>query len=196
MFGSLGRLVAFCCVVLVPASAFAQDQLRYSKSYTVVGDYAAAGVDVRPSTAVNGFVKGTISMNGVPKNADIVAAFLYWETVAQTGATVPLAKFRGNTLSYARETSQQVDPSAAACFASGSGTGPYTVHMFEADVLHYLPPQLDENGIPTGKRLVNSADLAASNLPDHEVTLPQANGGNTVPLSGGRPSGPASVVLR
>ena len=50
-------------VLATGASAFAQDQLRYSKSYTVVGDYAAAGVDVRPSTAVNGFVKGTISMN-------------------------------------------------------------------------------------------------------------------------------------
>ena len=112
------RLAVLCCVLLLPALASAQDQLRYSKSYTVVGDYVAAGVDVRPNQAVNGMVKGTINVSGVPRNADIVAAFLYWETVTATGVPAPNAFFRGNRLTYAREVSQQVDPSAASCFAS------------------------------------------------------------------------------
>ena len=147
MSRSCGRFVALCCLVLLPATAFAQDQLRYSKSYNVVGDYVAAGVDVSPSKAKNGVVKGTINITGVPKNADIVAAFLYWETVTLSNQTAPLAQFRGNTLKYAREVKQVLDPSAAPCFGSGGGTGPYTVHMFEADVLHYLPAQLDDKGI-------------------------------------------------
>jgi hypothetical protein len=164
MFGARSRMAALCCVLLVPIAAAAQDKLTFSKSYTVVGDYVAAGIDVSPNSAQGGFVNGTIAINGVPKNADIVAAFLYWETVTLSSASAPLAQFRGNTLKYAREVSQQVDPSAASCFASGGGTGPYTVRMFQADVLHYLPPQLDENGIPTGKRLVNADDLSKNNL--------------------------------
>ena len=54
-------LAVVSCVLLLPALASAQDQLRYSKSYTVVGDYVAAGVDLRSNQAVNGMVKGTIS---------------------------------------------------------------------------------------------------------------------------------------
>ena len=178
-------LVTLCVALALPAAAFAQDQLTYSKSYTVVGDYVAAGVDVNPKNAKNGFVTGTINISGVPKNADIVAVFLYWETVTSFGATAPNASFRGNKLLHARKVSQELDPSAAPCFGSGAGTGPYEISMFQADVLHYLPPQLDEKSIPTGKRLVNADDLKASGLGGHEVTLPQANGGNTVPLSAG-----------
>jgi hypothetical protein len=36
-----------------------------------------------------------------------------------------------------------------------------------ADVLSLLPPQLDENGNPTGRRLVNDIDLAAAGLGAH-----------------------------
>ncbi len=138
-----------------------------------------------PKNAKNGFVTGTINISGVPKNADIVAAFLYWETVTLSGASAPNASFRGNQLLHARKVSQVLDPSAAPCFGSGSGTGPYAINMFQADVLHYLPPQLDEKSIPTGKRLVNADDLKANGLAGHDVTLPQATGGNTVPLSAG-----------
>src|SRR5688572_16164140 len=166
-------LVALCLALVLPAAALAQDQLTYSKSYTVVGDYVAAGVDVNPKNAKNGFVTGTINISGVPKNADIVAAFLYWETVTLSGANAPNASFRGNQLLHARKVSQVLDPSAAPCFGSGSGNGPYVVNMFQADVLHYLPPQLDEKSIPTGKRLVNADDLKASGLAGHDVTLPQ-----------------------
>jgi len=34
--------------------------------------------------------------------------------------------------------------------------------LFRADVLRLLPPQLDANSTPTGKRLVNDADLSAN----------------------------------
>src|SRR5258708_22945157 len=79
------RVVTFCfalfglCAPLVRAS----DALSYTRNYFVTGDYKVAGVGLR-GTGVNGFATGTITMSGVPAGADIVAAFLYWETVETT----------------------------------------------------------------------------------------------------------------
>ena len=47
--------------------------------------------------------------------------------------------------------------------------------MFRADVLRLLPVQMDANGKPTGKRLVNDADLLSNWLPPHTVTLPDGD---------------------
>src|SRR5215475_7375285 len=59
------------------------------------------------------------------------------------------------------------------------------VTMFRADVLHLLPFQLDANGQPTGRRLVNDADLRSNGLPLTTVTLPNGNAGNQVPSAAG-----------
>src|SRR4029077_5760272 len=66
----------------------AQNQLTLSNNYFVTGDYVVGGVGLR-GLGVNGFATGKISIpdqnsvpaTGVPPGADIVAAFLYWETV-------------------------------------------------------------------------------------------------------------------
>ena len=77
-----------------------------------------------------------------------------WETEAAG------VKFRGfdldvsNVLSVKRTAQPGV---GATCFGSGS----ITMHMFQGDVLRFLPVKVDSAGKPTGKRLVNSADLAA-----------------------------------
>src|SRR5215831_2020034 len=76
-------------VALVLAVLFAQtrgqtqstDALPYSKGYPVTGDFVVGGVDLVAKTAVGGFVTGTISIAGVPDNADVLEAFLYWETI-------------------------------------------------------------------------------------------------------------------
>ena len=149
------------------------DALPYSLSYTVTGDYAVGSVDLLPSPQANGFQTGTIPMSGVPKNAEILAAFLYWETLAETEDELAGVLFRGTPVSFVRTVSQQLDGVYAPCW---SNTG-NTLYNMRADVLHLLPPQLDENGNPTGRRLVNDADLqAATYLPAaervHSVTLP------------------------
>ena len=72
--------VRACCILfLIAGAAHAQDALPFAKSYTVTGNYMVGGVDVAARNAVNGFVTDTIPMKGVPENADILAAFLYWE---------------------------------------------------------------------------------------------------------------------
>jgi YVTN family beta-propeller protein len=55
--------------------------LNFVDNYFVSGDYVAAGVNLVGSPVTSGMVTGTISIAGVPAGADIVNAFLYWQTV-------------------------------------------------------------------------------------------------------------------
>src|SRR6266404_3671820 len=84
---ALGLLLAFGFAQ--PASAQnTSNQLTLSNNYFVTGDYVVGGVGLR-GLGVNGLATGKISIpdqnsvpaTGVPPGADIVAAFLYWETV-------------------------------------------------------------------------------------------------------------------
>src|SRR5262245_54167711 len=81
----MSGLLAGVALALLAHTAQAADALSYTKNYFVTGDYAVAGVGLR-GTGVGGFATGTINMSGVPAGADIVAAFLYWETVETTPA--------------------------------------------------------------------------------------------------------------
>ena len=162
------------------------DPLAYSKGYLVTGDYVVGGVDVASKDAVGGFVTGTIPMSGVPANADILAAFLYWETIAADASQAGGVKFRGLPVQAVKASSMPLTGQNAACWASGSNL---TMTMFRADVLRLLPEQLDAGRLATAKRLVNDADLSAAGLGPNTVTLPQLNG-NLVPESAG-----ASLVI-
>lgn len=180
--------------ILMQSGGQAVATLPYSRSFLVTGDYAVGGVDLREAAhpIVNGFSTAPIPMAGVPANADIIAAYLFWETVT-TGGDAWLTeatgvRFRGFPLDVANPLSvvRTEQPSAGArCFGSGS----LSMHMFMADVLRFLPVKVDSAGKPTGKRLVNDADLQAQQLDRHEVTLPVRDG-NAVPESAG-----ASLVV-
>ena len=92
-------------------------------------------------------------MSGVPANADILAAFLYWETISTQISQVDGAKFRGNPVTVVKATSTRLDGDAASCWSPVSGPRPsYTLTMFRADVLRFLPLQKDSNGNITSKR--------------------------------------------
>ena len=139
------------------------DALPYSLSYTVTGDFAIGGVDLLPQSHANGFQTGTINMGTaatrvVPKNAEILAAFLYWETLAETPDDLGGVRFRGQPVSFVRTLEQELTGVFAPCW-SRSGN---TLYSMRADVLSLLPAQLDEAGNPTGRRLVNNADLIAA----------------------------------
>src|SRR6185503_8529229 len=104
-------LVSAALLVLLFAQprgqAPATDALPYSKGYLVTGNYVIGGVDLEPGNMwwadrhdddsirrdANGFRTGTIRMKGVPDNADILAAFLFWETIYTDIAQVDGAKF-------------------------------------------------------------------------------------------------------
>ena len=140
-----------------------------------------------------GFSTGTISITGVPLNADIVAAYLYWETITLDADPAQAAgvKFRDqeitlNDVMAVKKSSQLLSGSLASCWSSGV---PLRMTLFRADVLPFLPARVDKDNKPTGKRIVNDSDLTAHGLPAHTVYLP-VSPGNQIPESAG-----ASLVL-
>jgi hypothetical protein len=171
-----------------PASGQAQTPgLEYFTSFTVTGDYLVAGIDLVPQSQSNGFVTGTIQVNGVPANADIVAAYLYWETIWSNPAQLDGVRFRGQPVSAVKSSAVRLTGPYSPCWSNGGDN----LTMLRADVRRLLPPQLDAQGKPTGKRVVNHADLQRyqQQFPDDDwlltVTLPEAGTGNQLPQSAG-----------
>src|SRR5262249_43795967 len=135
-------------------------------------NYVVGGVDLQPDPKANLFVAGTIPVIGVPPNADILAAFLYWETFSTPTAHIIGARFRNQPIEVVKKSFATLDASTAAC-AAVPGTNGGTLTMWRADVLRLLQLQYDVKGNPTGKRLVNDADLTAGGYPLNTVSLPQ-----------------------
>src|SRR4051812_26092899 len=92
---------AFTLLLSLTAFRFAQaadGPLKLFKNYFVTGNYVVGGIGLRgqgiaaPATAAlthvpnQNYAQGNITLSGVPLNADIVAAFLYWQT-AESGPT-------------------------------------------------------------------------------------------------------------
>jgi hypothetical protein len=161
------------------------NKFRWFHTYNVPGGYAVGGVDLVPRSFANGLRTRRIAMgNQLPANAEILAAFLYWETMWRGPDSVledlrGQVKFRGQPVTAIKSSTQRLTP---GCRALGNGEW---ISIMRADVLRLLPPQLDENREPTGRRLVNDADLAANNLDPHTVTLPDSGIFNFVPQSAG-----------
>ena len=66
-------------------AAAASDPLPYTGGFLLTGNYVVGSVDLQGQSA-NGFQTGTIHMSGVPANADILAAYLFWETIDLPGS--------------------------------------------------------------------------------------------------------------
>src|SRR6516165_2456048 len=87
---SLAALLVLALVTLLQTGSHAQttDALPYAGGYLVTGNYVDGGVDlmeaVNPPDPVTGLSTGTIHMHGVPTDATIVAAYLYWEAITFT----------------------------------------------------------------------------------------------------------------
>ena len=206
------RWSAILCLALVflwPQPASANDALGFFKNYFVTGDYVVGGVGIRGTGVVDSatqaitqssnssYATGTIHMNGVPgyvadgvpQQADIVAAYLYWETIASS--TADPAVLAQGTFRGLKIVGTQIAPAGTlACSGSGGGngnqTGAQTLLVYRADVLRYLPYKHDPaTGQPLGQRLVNDADLIANGFPLHTVALPDTGaGGTTSPSTG------------
>jgi hypothetical protein len=112
--------------------------LTFENNYFVTGDYASAGVTLR-GTGVNGMATGTItipsgvSAGAVPSGADIVDAFLYWQTVENT--PTPSAN-TGTFLGYSI-TGQQIGSDLPYTDPTTLLSG--TLRAYRADVNTYIP---------------------------------------------------------
>lgn len=187
----------------VPSAQAGPDgPLNFFKNYFVTGDYGVGGVALRGQgvpgaiagiDGANSYATGVIHMrkkdvatglpiDGVPSGADIVAAYLYWETISGTAVDInKLARgmFRGNKIVGKLLPS----PGVLACFGSGGGNGGSNgatpLLVFRADVLRYLPIPKTANGQPAGQRLVSDTDLLNNNSTLTTVSLPDSGGGGS-----------------
>jgi hypothetical protein len=171
-------------ISMLAPPAQAGDALNFFKNYFVTGDYAVGGVGLQ-GTGVNGFATGAIPVSGVPANADILGAFLYWATVEHT----PGSGAVGATFGYPDLNPSLNDISGIAkplgtgtppCWSSGGATGgggpTVQLAVYRADVLRFIPVNP-----ATGKRWVNRV---------HTVMLPDSGTGNSTPSTEG-----ASLVI-
>src|SRR5262245_14865575 len=165
--------IAVASILLLVPSAKAADALNYTKNYFVTGDYAVAGVGLR-GKGVAGFATGTINMSGVPAGADIVAAFLYWETVERTAAPSASKGFFDGKPIVGDVRGNAANP---ACWGTVGTSGPADAkaRVYRADVLRYLAIDSANN-----VRIVNGA---------HTVKLPD------VGASGDNPSTAGTTLL-
>ncbi len=152
--------------LLVPA-ANAQGPLNYFQNYFVTGDYVVGGVGLygqgaNPSASINfsgvpctsgpGLFASVVpctAKGAVP--ADIVAAFLYWETIEPTSSTTPTATagiFDGSVTVAGNSSPNSANPMSGlplgspqvpACLVGGGteSTSSY-MRVYRADVLRYL----------------------------------------------------------
>jgi hypothetical protein len=149
--------------------------LSLLNNYFVTGDYATAGVTLR-GTGHGGMATGTISIpsstsnpgaiQGVPDGADIIDAYLYWETLESTPSP---SSTNGTFLGYAI-TGQQIGTDAP--YADGSFSG--TLRVYRADVNTYLPVATNGSGVRF------ASGTYTISLPDGGTALPLTEGASLV----------------
>jgi hypothetical protein len=169
-------------VLSVAPCAFAQTPLTYFKNYFVSGGDYVVGGWLRNGSAYTGvaygtgssYANGTISIpdtyqasqggiaaTSLPAGVEIVAAFLYWQTVesSQTGPAGQTVYFSAsapdangnpvNPYTITGTNPQNASPvswSSGGC--SGSSGGTKIISTYRADVLRFL--NIDSNGLPVG----------------------------------------------
>ncbi|MBZ5527089.1 MAG: hypothetical protein LAN71_04190 [Acidobacteriia bacterium] len=137
-------------------------------NYFVTGDYAVGGVGLRGSGDATGYAMGYITIpdpnysnsTGVPAGADIVGAFLYWQTVesSQTSFAGQQGYFRAlvagtPSAGYPITGFSLGNPNAPVSWSSGgcagASNGSKTIRTYRADVRGYLPADPSTGMIPS-----------------------------------------------
>jgi len=154
---ALGLLLLFGFAQPAPAQVTtlcSATQLCLDNNYFVTGDYVVGGA-VFSGPLNNGLASGTITIPdllqpnsaSVPAGAEIVAAFLYWETVESTNNGAPTGmngSFNGYPIAGTLLGNQQAPTSWSTGGCSGNAQGSKTMRAYRADVRPLLP--LDANG--------------------------------------------------
>jgi hypothetical protein len=143
------------------ASAQTTPPLNLFNNYFITGDYVVGGVGLRGAGDSTGFAHGTISIPdsvqaqatgvpspGVPAGANIVAAFLYWETVEKDKQSFAgkNGSFNGQPITGVVLGNNIAPPgwSSGGCTGSSGGNTTTTLRTYRADVRPLLP--VDANG--------------------------------------------------
>jgi hypothetical protein len=174
------------------AAATTPDPLGYSNGFLITGNYLVSSIDLPKAGGLGTFSFTDRLYDG---GVEVVAAYLYWETISRGPIPFSNVKFRDAAIVGAKASTINSLPGlpAANCWGSAGGASS-TLTMFRADVLSLLEKQLDSKGKWTGRHLITDADLKNPLLPvrpkPYTVMLPQQGTGNVLTQSAG-----ASLVL-
>ena len=98
----LRRAVFLCLIVVAAASQPTRtaegDALKFFQNYFVTGDYAVGGIALR-GKGVNGIARAAIPFTGVPADADVLAAFVYFQMVVTNTDDAPAGRTPGSAAS-------------------------------------------------------------------------------------------------
>src|SRR5216683_6850582 len=161
--------------------------LSFSKNYILSGgNYVVGGVGLRGAGDATGFATGRISIPdtvqaaatgktspGVPDGANIVAAFLYWETVEKSMSAFTGQKgFFGPINSDLSVSSHPITgtvlgngnapPSWSSGGCAGSSNGSTTLRTYRADVRPFIPLDANGNIVANGTYQVSLADSGSN----------------------------------
>jgi hypothetical protein len=171
--------------MLVAPASQAQSSLHYFKNYFLTGDYVAAGVGLR-GKGVDGLASGSINIDPaqIPAGADIVAAYLYWQTLGPSSgpvaATLAGAQFQKNDIaSIAVLTNPGGSP---GCASGDDGEQEHgddeaagsKVYIYRADVLPYLE-RITPSDVTQPVRVIAAGA--------HEVMLPDGGRSHRLPVT-------------
>src|SRR5258708_3445389 len=130
-------------ILLFAHSGVAQS-LNFFKNYFVTGDYVVGGVGLRGLGDGSGFTKPTpitipdknsVGATGVPVGADIVGAFLYWQTVekAQSASAGQQGFFNGHHIIGQTLGNPNAPVSWSSGGCAGASQGTTTLKTYRAD---------------------------------------------------------------
>ena len=167
--------------------------LGYFKNFFVTGDYVTGAVGLQ-GLGVSGLATGSIPIDGVPAGADIVAAYLYWQSVTNPSAGSDSgsigARFNGYPLSSEAGPFAKAlgDTGALSCGTTSGTGGERRTYTYRTDVLRFFPIGAD------GKFDANG---------QHTVQVPDSGPGGAAPVALGAtlvvvyrdPSRPLSAVV-
>ncbi len=141
----------------------APNPLSLQNNYFVTGDYATAAVTLRGlghsgiATGTINLPSGTQSGQAVPDGADILDAYLYWETIENTASPSGASgTFRGYSIVGTQVGSDQP-------YTDGPFSG--TLRVYRADVNAYLPAQANGIRFASGAHSVGLPDSGGSGFP-------------------------------
>jgi hypothetical protein len=145
--------ILLALLMMLPVSSWAQTApLLFENNYFVTGDYVVGGVGLR-GLGTGGYATGTINIpdstygpsSSVPTGADIIGAFLYWETVesSQNSFVGQKGFFRGYPITGVVLGNPNAPVSWSSGGCNGNSNGSKTMRTYRADVRAYLPVNPD-----------------------------------------------------
>jgi hypothetical protein len=181
---ALGLVLVFGLAQTGLAQTATPTPLSLSNNYIVTGDYVVGGWAKTSSVKISGTLMSTgtikipdagayandVPLQQVPAGADIVAAFLYWESVESSGTYAGQnGSFRGYPITGTILGNPNAPVSWSSGGCAGSSQGSKTIVAYRADVTALLPVDSNGNVQPNTSYQVSLPDTGKAGQPPYTL---------------------------